>query len=567
MLDPELPYRHITSGEPGAIRERRQVLLAVAEAIDGARDSVGDAAGIPVWTGDGATAFLTRTTAVLQAAVGGRLLLIQTATALGHVAGVYAETCSSADESIAFWRNRPPGIPPILENLLAAIVSAQLTGIGTAYDAQLAAVTAVLTGDAGDIDLDALDDDTRTWVERGLDKTEDWLDDYGSTAGPLIPNTQAAGDDRGLTPQGLGYDPATGMLLQTYYKDGEPSVLSVIDPRTGKEVNEVVLTAGVGEDGPLGHAGGVTVDGDNVYVSSGGSVYTYSMEAISGASSGAEVDPSSSQGLGEPGDDVNASYTAFRDGKLYVGDFEGNTLRVYEKGPGGSWVAGSPPSYTTPPQAQGVVVRDDGFIYSTSEGRTNSSTMVVQHGHGDYDEGSADSYEFPNMAEGVVEVDGQLVATYESGSSDYQHATSSNWLDGLLGGNDDDELWASPFMTTTPLSALGLAAEGSAGALEAEPQSLTKAAAALGDPAASLKKQAGILEGVTLPSYLLGDVPSAGGFSAAIAARVDPVGESARTSATGIELLADALEAASHHYTATDQHVSGGFARLSGRLG
>jgi hypothetical protein len=171
------------------------------------------------------------------------------------------------------------------------------------------------------------------------------------------------------------------------------------------------------------------------------------------------------------------------------------------------------------------------------------------------------------MAEGVVEVDGELVATYESGAGEYDHAKSSNWLDGLFGGNDDDELWASPFMTKTPLSALGLTPDGTSGELEAEPQSMTKAAAALGDPASTLKKQAGILEGVTLPAHLLGDVPSAGTFSSAVIGRVDPVTESTRTSSAGVELLADALEAASHRYVATDDHVSSGMRRLSGRLG
>ncbi|GAA4702502.1 hypothetical protein [Nocardioides conyzicola] len=569
MLDPELPYRRITSGEASAVRERGRVLRGAATTIDGACDAVQEATGIPVWTGDGATAFAVRATAVLQAAVGGRVLLAQTANVLDQVAAAYAETCTAADQSIAFWRNRTPGMPGILETLLAALVSAQLAEIGKGYDAQLAAATAVLTGETDGLDLDALDGDTRAWVERGLDKTEDWLDEYGSTNGPLIPNTQATGDGRGLTPQGLGYDPASGMLLQTYYKEGQPSVLSVIDPRTGQEVNEVVLTAGRNVDEPLGHAGGVTVDGDNVHVSSGNSVYTYSMDSITGASAGTPIDPTSTQGLGEDadGDPVNASYTSFHDGKLYVGDFDDNTLRVYEKGSDGSWVPGSPPAYTTPPLTQGVVVRDDGFIYSTSEGRTNSSTMIVQHGHGDYDEGSASSYEFPNMAEGIVEVDGQLVATYESGSDEYQHAKASALLDRLFGGNDDDELWASPFMTQTPLSALGLATEGAAGELEAEPESLTKAAAALGDPASTLKKQAGIVEGVTVPAHLLGDVPSAGGFSSAVTGRVDPVGQSTRTSAAGVELLADALEAASHHYVATDDHVSAGMRRLSGRLG
>ena len=564
MLDPELVYRRITSGEAGAVRERGGVLDGVAEAIDAACDAVHEATGIPVWTGDGATAFVVRATAVLRAAVGGRSLLSQTANVLDHVAAAYDGTCTAADQSIAFWRNRPPGMPPILEDLLAAMVGVQLAGIGKAYDAQLSAATAVLTGDAGDIDLDALDDDTRSWVERGLDKTDDWLDQYGSTAGPLIPNTKAAGDDRGLTPQGLGYDPASGMLLQTYYSEDGPAVLSVIDPRTGQEVSEVTLSPGKDDkDGAIGHAGGVTVDGDDVHVSSGGKIYTYSLDAIREASAGDPVAPTAL-----PAEvDGKASYTAFKDGKLYVGDFDTNTMYVYDKAPGGSWTPSSPPSYATPSNTQGVVVRDDGFIYSTSEGRTNSSTMIVQQGHGDYDADSASSYEFPNMAEGIVEVDGQLVATYESGADQYQHAKASDWLDRLFGGNDDDELWASPFMTQTPLSALGLPPDGTAGELEAEPQSLTKAAAALGDPGSTLKKQAGILDRVTMPAHLLGDVPSAGGLSSAVTGRVDAVGQSVRTSGLGVEFLADALDAASHRYVATDDHVSGGMQRLTGRLG
>jgi hypothetical protein len=307
----------------------------------------------------------------------------------------------------------------------------------------------------------------------------------------------------------------------------------------------------------------VTVDGDDVHVSSGGKIYTYSLDAIRGASAGDPVAPTAL-----PAEvDGTASYTAFKDGKLYVGDFDTNTMYVYDKAPGRSWTASSPPSYATPTNTQGVVVRDDGFIYSTSEGRTNSSTMIVQQGHGDYDADSASSYEFPNMAEGIVEVDGQLVATYESGADQYQHAKASDWLDRLFGGNDDDELWASPFMTQTPLSALGLTPDGTPGELEAEPQSLTKAAAALGDPGSTLKKKAGILEGVTMPAHLLGDVPSAGGFSSAVTGRVDAVGQSVRTSGMGVELLADALDAASHRYVATDDHVSGGMQRLTGRLG
>ena len=55
----------------------------------------------------------------------------------------------------------------------------------------------MLTGD--EVDLDSLDEETRKWVEQGLEKNREWAEDSGSTFGPLIPNTAATGDDRGLT--------------------------------------------------------------------------------------------------------------------------------------------------------------------------------------------------------------------------------------------------------------------------------------------------------------------------------------------------------------------------------
>ena len=536
MIDPELVYRRITSGEAGAVRERAGELDGVAKAIDGACDAVHDASGTLVWTGDGATAFVVRTTAVLQGAAGGRVLLTQTANVLDHVAGAYDQTCTAADQSIAYWRNRPPAMPAILENLLAAMVGVQLAGIGKAYDAQLSAAAAVLTGDASDLDLDALDDDTRSWVERGLDKTDDWLDQYGSTAGPLIPNTKATGDDRGLTPQGLSYDPASGMLLQTYYTEDGPSVLSVIDPSTGQEVNEVTLSPDADHlDGSIGHAGGVTVDGDNVYVTDKGKIYTYSLSDMRSSGSGATVQPQSVQTVANGG-----SYSAMKDGLLYLGTFtESNegSLHVYQPDGKGGWVEMPEREVTTPPRCQGVIVRDGEYVFATSYGRDNESELVVQG-----EDGSRESFTFPNMAEGVVEVNGNVLVTYESGADAY--------------AGTDDDLWANPSMTSTPLSGFGLSGE-----LMIGPEALGLVAAELEIPARVLTRTSQDTAGVHLSAGDLGRVPQAPGFAGVVRRMVASISDGLRADCKAVDHAADSLRASERDAMRTDGAVHSGFSR------
>ena len=52
--------------------------------------------------------------------------------------------------------------------------------------------------------------------------------EHGTMPGHVIPDTFATGqDDRAWTPQGLGYDPETGNLLQTGYEE-------VTRPRTAR---------------------------------------------------------------------------------------------------------------------------------------------------------------------------------------------------------------------------------------------------------------------------------------------------------------------------------------------
>jgi hypothetical protein len=557
MTDPEVAYRRVVSGDPAAVRGAAETLTATLGELEGAAQGLLEAAGVPVWSGEAVLAFRARVDGILTGIQVNHAMVSRAAGALETAVAAYETAVANADHFVSFWRSRPTGLHPIVEELLARAVNARLLETGTTYQTQLAAVTAVLDGD--DVDLDELDEDTREWVERGLEKNEDWMKDTGSSLGPLIPNTQATGDDRGWIPQGLGYDPVLGQLVQSYYTEDGTSTIAVIDEATGREVNEVVLGGDTTEDGKVvpgpapGHAGGVAVDGDQVYVTSGKKVWTYSLSDLRSASPGDTVQPSAAHPV------AAGSYSAFHDGRLYVGDHYGNKLYAYEKDGSGGWTPvtgsdGEPEVIETPEKVQGVVVRDGELVFSTSFGRQNESALVVQ----DRETGErGDPYPMPNMSEGVVEVDGELLTTYESGAATYDDAGTgaAGWLWGVP---DDDGLWATQHMTRTPLSELGLTED-----LEVEPGSLRDAAQDLLAPGEALRSASTALAGVRVQAHQLGDVPAAAGLSSSVTTLVDTSESSLRTGSNALERISDALVAVAHDYQRTDEVVGRGFQGLT----
>ncbi|MBB6628278.1 hypothetical protein H5V45_13200 [Nocardioides sp. KIGAM211] len=557
MTDPEIAYQRIVSGDAGAVHAAADTLGQVRRDLDGAGDAIYQATGVPVWTGQGATAFQGRAAGLLQGVQVNHVVVARARGALETAAKAYDAATQNADHFISFWRNRPGGLPPFIEELLALVVNVRLLEVETSYDHALAAIAGVLTGEES-VDLDELDEDTRKWVEHGLDRNEDWLEGNGSGLGPIIPYVAATGDDRGWIPQGLGYDPASGLLLQSYYNHhGDPATMALIDPTSGHPMGDVALGGYTDNGRPTdygtpGHAGGVAVDGDNVYVTSEGQVYTYSLNDMQNASSGDEVPQ-----VAPPQELAASSYSTIKDGQLYVGDFDSNTMYAYNKGPDGQWqpVVGSngqPLPIPTPDNVQGVLVRDGEFVFSTSSGRGNESQLIVQ----DRNSGDrSDPYTMPNMSEGVVEVNGNLITTYESGAAEYDHWDGK--LGWLWGVKDSDSLWANPYMTSTPLGELGLSGE-----FEAEPKSLRKAAAELGDPAATLGSASSTLAGVHVTAVSLGRVPSASTLATAVDDLVSGSADSVRTGAAAAHRLAEALLATGHHYEATDSAVSGLMQRL-----
>ncbi len=551
MIDPEVEHRRLVSGDPAALRDAAEALRSTVRSIDRAREEI-DAAGETVaWTGSAATAFRTRLAGLAEGAATTASILVQARGAIETAAAAYATVLDHADHYISFWRNRPPALPALFEDLLARQVNGFLVQVGRTYQEQLAAVVAVLKGE--EVDPDELDEDTREWVERGLARNEEWLEHSSSGLGPMIPNTAATGDDRAWIPQGLGYDPATRSLLQAYYtKDGSSS-MAVIDEVSGKEVGEVTLgsdyydAAGQLVDGGApSHAGGVTVDGDRVYVSDNGTIHTYSLSEIRAAAPGSTVPQAAA-----PQPVRGGSYTAFHEGRLYCGDFGKNTLHVYEPGPGGSWVEVD--TVSTPDHAQGVVVRDGSYVFSTSSGRHNESSLIAQ----DATTGErGEPYPLPHMSQGVVEVDGELVTSYESGAGEFSDPGSGGW-GWVWGVPDGDGLWANPYMTRTPLSELGLVEE-----VEVEPGSLHRAAADLEAPASALDSSAGSVDEVRIGAASFGPVPAAAELAGALTSLLAAAGQSLRTGADAVRLTGESLDATATGYRRTDDAVGGVFTAL-----
>ncbi|MCW2736275.1 hypothetical protein [Nocardioides sp.] len=542
MTDPEIEHARLTSGDTAAIAAATEGLHGALLDVDRAQE---DLAGCVVrdWVGLGADAYAARLELLRTGVARTHVALGITHSAVATAEDAYAWCDDTAGYFIGHWRSRPAGMPPVVEELFARLVNGLLLATGTTYNARLAGVTAVLTGDGED--LDELSDEAREWVEQGLARNQEWLDDYGSTLGPRIPSIGAWGDGRGLIPQGLGYDPATGLLLQGSYDqdDGDPSVMALIDEVTGEKVGEVklggVTPGALGQEsvdhGTPGHAGGVTVDGDTVYVTDKGKVYTYSLSDMRDSGPGATVQPQSVQTVANGG-----SYSAMKDGLLYLGTFteksEG-TLHVYQPDGSGGWVEMPDQAVTTPPRCQGVIVRNGEYVFSTSLGRDKESALVVQG-----QDGSRESYPFPHMSEGLVEVDGNVLVTYESGATKY--------------AGDDEDLWANRHLTSTPLSGLGLSGE-----LFIGPESLELVAAELEAPARRLTRTSHDAAAVHLSAGDLGRVPQAPELAQAVRRMVASIGDGLRASGTAVGHAADSLRATGRDAARTDDAVHTGFDR------
>lgn len=560
MVDPEELYGRLVSGNSATVRGQADSVGDAVKKVKESSSRVTEAADRPKWTSDAAAAYRMRTAGVSQGLQVNVFALGRMETALDSGANAYDAMETKATTVIGHWRNRPSGLNPVVKEILALVVHLQLVGVAANYSSRLKTIAAFASGEK--VDQDDLDADTRTWLQNGMDKTAEWLKKNGGGLGPLIPNLGLSGDTRGLTPQGLGIDPNTGWIIQTSYaKDGGNSVLSMIDPTTGQEVVDVEL-GGYGDIPTPDHAGGVASDGTYTYVTSSGDpshVFTYLTSDLKAGSG--HVDP-----IGPPTQLPNGAgaYGTVKDGQLYVGthvgdiggggntydgaDDDGKLYRYLPDGHGG-WTQdtsfGGGAGYVhTPPQAQGVVVRDGEYVFSTSLGRDKAGRLITQERQ-DEESGNGDrgpAYELPYMSEGIIELDGQIITTYESGSEFYGPDADSDV--------DDDDLWANPFMTRTNLDELGLTED-----VDVSPETLRGAASDLDTAAGPLTSAANLLGAITVAASNFGQVPAAATLTTALNDQLDKGERSLDAGARAVHRTSRGLSSNAKVYTATDDHA------------
>lgn len=141
---------------------------------------------------------------------------------------------------------------------------------------------------------------------------------------------------QGHVPQGMSYY-ADGerewILMAAYHFSGDPSTLAVVNAKTGLLEKYVHLKDA---DGSIytGHAGGVAVSKENIWLSSGKKMYRMPIRTLIDAPNEGFVQFADSFGVV-----TNASFAAYGDGMLWVGEYS------------------NPPSYTTSPSHQ-MVNRD-----------------------------------------------------------------------------------------------------------------------------------------------------------------------------------------------------------------
>jgi hypothetical protein len=397
-------------------------------------------------------------------------------------------------------------------------------------------------------------DEVIGWYRREKPRVTDALGMF------LLMFTATGQDDRAWTPQGLGLDPETGNLIQTGYEEAvDPETgetvylanLTIIDPDTGRVLNTVEL--GGGDGLPPNHAGGVVVHDGTVWVASSDeddpTMVPYSLSQLTGATPTNTVHPSG------PPIHVGAGASSTVSGNtMYVGSFD-------EHGPGRmytytwdpktrSWGDEQGP-FELPPKTQGIAVRGNEIVFSTSYGR-DSGSELQSYNLGDVTGGGSlpdplRTVDLPNMSEGLVALPGGIATTHESGASPYAFPD----------GKDPDDLWAGMFLTLTPYDELGLS-----GQVEVVPATLQTASSWFADAERGLDRAQQRVSRLNLPPASLGVAPGAGALVTTVDTYVDTTATWIEESRLSSDTTASGLIAAANDYEDADSRSDGLFGFL-----
>ncbi|RSN24861.1 hypothetical protein DL990_33815 [Amycolatopsis sp. WAC 01416] len=544
FLDPEPLYAKLTSGDAAGIAEVGTTIADAKRSLQTVADGISDGAlrAARSWRGTASAEFVGK---AMESSRDLAEVYAQLATAEVAVKGAaqaYSALRSSAETAIAPWRKL--GLSDLLEAPEIAMKTVHaLTAAQQTYEGKLNALAATTGGgwdSDGNADISGVDPG-QPWTSQGLA-----YDGKNLLVGSYH---DGDGDGSGDTPLGPGLT---------------PSRLTYVDYETGQEAGNVYLD-GNGEVGAPTHTGGVATDGEHVWVSSNDHVYVYDK---------AELD--AAQDSGKPVNAIDVvptpahSYVTYAQGKLFVGDYKNNQLYEIPLDPNGSGSpqpdkAGEP--IETPNNVQGVVVRDDEFIFSSSDGHSGKfykqDRTPEWYDFNDREEielkggepGNEDGYDSHGVEE-AVEIDGEIVLAHESGAYGYQ--------------KNPGEKWDEPELTRISLDELGLDPDGALSPGEAgyetDPDSLVRAAGVLDGATSTLSGAAGAVSRLQLVSRLLGEVPAAATFSDTMTKHFTAAGDRLTAGVETVGGIADSLVTGADTYRRSEDGITEGLDKLGKAL-
>jgi hypothetical protein len=260
-------------------------------------------------------------------------------------------------------------------------------------------------------------------------KTASNVYDTTFSAGPPVPGL------RDYVPQAVAtwhnWDAAGhDLLVVSSYRDGGGKArLFGINPATGKHVGTVAIA-------PT-HAGGITITKGWAFVQGQDSgpkhyVRKYELSQLRGKMK-ATGTPYLKQ-IGKARQVYGSAFLASFGDNLYAGRFNDkgrDKMYRYTVSDTGALTT-QKGTYEVPTKTQGLLVTNDHFIYNTSYGNDNRSTIyVVAGGARDIDVPSTKCFRAPSMAEGITEDGGIAYLVYESGAQKYIKKAPRNIIPNL----------------------------------------------------------------------------------------------------------------------------------------
>lgn len=231
--------------------------------------------------------------------------------------------------------------------------------------------------------------------------------------GPEVPGLEST-----LVPQGLTYWAARDALIISYYDTAHrPSRIAIVDRKSGRHIKTLLLRT-------TGHVGGIGMTQSGyLWVASNGKLFRYPASTLDRAAEGGMVDSDQTYKV------EASSFVGVRGNDLWVGRCAPGCSKSKEE-QGGAFaypyqvnlfggLHRSGLAIPVPAHTQGMAVTDRHFIFSSSLGRHNLST-IRSVGRGSA--GNGPSLTAPNMAEGMVFAGGEIHVLYESGAKKYPDA-------------------------------------------------------------------------------------------------------------------------------------------------